>query len=155
MRAVSAKALYILLLYMLLPFAFPFSRRPLVQGDHHLHEITQGAAALYPGLCAFALTARLNEGFYQAKLCVGSCKALRWRLQCFASEVAKLALKSSVLFWIIEKGGQTQHTGHCSPQKNLQNRQMARNEFMQEQKNRVSHALRCGLPWLMIGVVRQ
>ena len=79
MRAVSAKALYILLLYMLLPFAFPFSRRPLVQGDHHMHEITQGAAALYPGLCAFALTARqlLNEGLYQAKGCVGSCNALR------------------------------------------------------------------------------
>ena len=54
---------------MLLPF----------QGDHHLHEITQGAAALYPGLCAFALTARqlLNEGLYQAKGCVGSCNALR------------------------------------------------------------------------------
>ena len=50
MRAVSAKALYILLLYMLLPF----------QGDHHLHEITQGAATLYPGLCAAALTARAD-----------------------------------------------------------------------------------------------
>ena len=102
MRAVSAKALYILLLYMLLPFAFPFSRRPLVQGDHHMHEITQGAAALYPGLCAFALTARLNEGLLpgkalhwqlqsfawaDAKLCVGGCKALRWRLQSFAPEV--------------------------------------------------------------------
>ena len=105
-----------------------------------------------------------------AKLCVGKCKALRGRLQSFALAVAKLcvggckalrlrwaklALKSSVLFWIIEKGGQTQHTGHCSPQKNLQNRQMDLNECMQEQKNRVSHALRCGLPWLMIGVVRQ
>ena len=108
-----------------------------------MHEITQGAAALYPGLCAFALTARQLP------------KRLWERMQSFAPEVAKLALKSSVLFWKIEKGGQTQHTGHCSPQKNLQNRQMARNEFMQEQKNRVSHALRCGLPWLMIGVVRQ
>ena len=29
-----------------------------LQRDHHRHEITQGAAALYPGLCAFALTAR-------------------------------------------------------------------------------------------------
>ena len=104
MRAVSAKALYILLLYMLLPFL----------GDHHLHEITQGAAALYPGLCAFALTARQlqNERYFTgkpfpvnicgskalrwrlqsfalaiAKLCVGSCKALRWRLQSFAPEV--------------------------------------------------------------------
>ena len=89
MRAESAKALYILLLYMLLPF----------QGDHHLHEITQGAAALYPGLCAFALTARLNEAFYQAsfaladaKLCIGDCKALRWRLQSFALAVAKLCV---------------------------------------------------------------
>ena len=51
MRAVSAKALYILLLYMLLPF----------QGDHHMHEITQGAAALYPGLYSSALTARAGQ----------------------------------------------------------------------------------------------
>ena len=36
---------------MLLPF----------QGDHHLHEITQGAAALYPGLCSSALTARAGQ----------------------------------------------------------------------------------------------
>ena len=48
MRAVSAKALYVLLLYMLLPF----------QGDNHPHDITQGVATLYPGLCAFAPTAR-------------------------------------------------------------------------------------------------
>ena len=96
-----------------------------------------------------ALRGRLQSfAWAVAKLCVGGCKALRQRW-------AKLALKSSVLFWIIEKGGQTQHTGHCSPQKNLQNRQMELNECMQEQKNRVSHALRCGLPWLMIGVVRQ
>ena len=67
---------------MLLPF----------QGDHHLHEITQSAAALYPGLCAFALTARLNEAFYQAKLCVSGCKALRGRLQSFAWAVAKLCV---------------------------------------------------------------
>ena len=31
----------------------------------------------------------LNEGLSQAKLCVGGCKALRWRLQSFASEMAK------------------------------------------------------------------
>ena len=64
---------------MLLPF----------QGDHHMHEITQGAAALYPGLCAFALTATITETFVgaDAKLCIGSCKALRWRLQSFAPEV--------------------------------------------------------------------
>ena len=27
-------------------------------GDNHLHKTTQGAATLYLGLCAFALTAR-------------------------------------------------------------------------------------------------
>ena len=80
MRAVSAKALYILLLYMLLPFAFPFSRRPLVQGDHHLHEITQGAAALYPGLCAFALTARMDN----VHLHPGCRCALPWAM-CFCT----------------------------------------------------------------------
>ena len=48
MRAVSAKALYILLLSTLLRL-----QRVII-----LHEITQGAATLYPGLCAFALTAR-------------------------------------------------------------------------------------------------
>ena len=45
MRTVSAKALYVRLLSTLLRF----------QRDHHLHEITQGVATLYPGLCAFAL----------------------------------------------------------------------------------------------------
>ena len=29
-----------------------------LQRDHNLHKITQGVAALYPGLCAFAFTAR-------------------------------------------------------------------------------------------------
>ena len=48
MSAVSAKALCILLLSTLLR----------LQCDHHLHEIAQGVATLYPGLCAFALTAR-------------------------------------------------------------------------------------------------
>ena len=42
MRAVSAKALNIQLLSTLLHF----------QRDQHLHEITQGVATLYPGLCA-------------------------------------------------------------------------------------------------------
>ena len=111
-----------------------------LQRDNYRNVCGSGCKALRGQLQSFAWT--------DAKLCESGCKALRQRW-------AKLALKSSVLFWIIEKGGQTQHTGHCSPQKNLQNRQMARNEFMQEQKNRVSHALRCGLPWLMIGVVRQ
>ena len=58
------------------------------------------------------------EGTFYAKLCVGGCKALRWRLQSFALAVAKLcvdgckalrprlanfAQKSTVLFWISEK----------------------------------------------------
>ena len=66
-----------------------------------------------------------------AKLCVGSCKALRWQLQSFALTDAKLCVdgckalrlrwaklvqKSFVLFWIREKGGKTHHTGHCIPQ---------------------------------------
>ena len=34
----------------------------------------------------------LNEGLSQAKLCVGGCKALRWRLQSFALAVAKLCV---------------------------------------------------------------
>ena len=48
MRPAGAKALYVLLLSTLLR----------LQRDHHPHNITQGAATLYPGLCAFALTAR-------------------------------------------------------------------------------------------------
>ena len=44
-----------------------------------------------------------------AMLCVGGCNALRLRL-------AKLAQKSSVIFWIREKGGNSPNTGHCSPQ---------------------------------------
>ena len=58
-----------------------------------------------------------------AKLCVGDCKALRWRLQSFACEMTKLSMKSSVLFWIREKGGKTHHAGHCSLRKNLVNRE--------------------------------
>ena len=34
----------------------------------------------------------LNEGLSQAKLCVGGCTALRWRLQSFALAVAKLCV---------------------------------------------------------------
>ena len=36
----------------------------------------------------------LNEGLSQAKLCVGGCKALRWRLQSFALAIAKLCVGS-------------------------------------------------------------
>ncbi|MDY3876471.1 MAG: hypothetical protein SOZ60_03520, partial [Prevotella sp.] len=58
-----------------------------------------------------------------AKLCVGGCKALRGRLQSFAlahamlcvPRWAKLAQKSSVIFWIRAKGGKTHHTGHYIP----------------------------------------
>ena len=48
MRPERAKALYVLLLSTLLR----------LQREHHLHEVTQGVATLYPGLCAFALSAR-------------------------------------------------------------------------------------------------
>ena len=41
--------------------------------------------------------------------CKDGCSALRERLQCTASEMAKLAPKSSVLFRIREKGGKTYH----------------------------------------------
>ena len=71
-------------------------------------------------------------GRVNAKLCVDDCNALRGRLQSFALadamlcvgwckalrlRWARLAQKSSVLFWIREKGGQTHHTGHCCPPK--------------------------------------
>ena len=32
------------------------------------------------------------EGTFYAKLCVGGCKALRWRMQCFALAIAKLCV---------------------------------------------------------------
>ena len=51
MRAVSAKALSVLLLSMLLR----------LQRDHHPHAITQGVATLYPGLCASVLAARAGQ----------------------------------------------------------------------------------------------
>ena len=62
MRAVSAKALYVLLLYMLLPF----------QGDNHPHDITQGVATLYPGLCAGCPLPFLSAGdlWFRASLLI-------------------------------------------------------------------------------------
>ena len=51
MRAVSAKALFVLLLSTLLR----------LQRARTMSNYTQGAAALYPGLCAFALTARAGQ----------------------------------------------------------------------------------------------
>ena len=51
-----------------------------------------------------------------AKLCVDDCKALRWQLQCFASEMGKTGTEIVSPILIREKGGQTLHTGHCSPQ---------------------------------------
>ncbi|OYP58239.1 hypothetical protein CIL02_14260 [Prevotella sp. P3-122] len=64
---------------------------------------TQDAAALYPGLCASAPTARAGQctgrALFQqtfagadAKLCMGDCKALRWLMQSFALTVAKLCV---------------------------------------------------------------
>ena len=47
MRAVSAKALNVLLMSTLLR----------LQRNNYRHENTQGAATLYPGLCTSALTA--------------------------------------------------------------------------------------------------
>ena len=66
-----------------------------------------------------------------AKLCVGDCKALRWRLQSFAwadamlcSEIGKTG--TEIVSPILDKrispilykknGGKTRHTSHCSPQ---------------------------------------
>ena len=47
-----------------------------------------------------------------AKLCIGDCKALRWRLQSFASKMDKTGRKASVLFEI--RGEKINHIGHCS-----------------------------------------
>ena len=54
MRAVSAKALFVLLLSTLLH----------LQRAYQLHQITQGVATLYPGLCASALTARAGHSIF-------------------------------------------------------------------------------------------
>ena len=51
-----------------------------------------------------------------AMLCIGSCKALRWLMQSFASEMGKTGTEIVSPILIREKGGQTPHTGHCSPQ---------------------------------------
>ena len=68
-----------------------------------------------------------------AKLCDGTCNALREWLQCFAMahamlcvsgcnalrlKMAKLAQKPYVLFRIKEKGGKTHNMGHCCPKGN-------------------------------------
>ena len=50
MRAVSAKALSVQRMSMFLR----------CKRNNYRHENTQGAATLYPGLCAFALTARVG-----------------------------------------------------------------------------------------------
>ena len=60
MRAVSAKALNILLLSTLLRFAFPFSRRPLVQRDHHLYEKPRVSLRSTLGYALVGLSARYN-----------------------------------------------------------------------------------------------
>ena len=56
-----------------------------------------------------ALRGRMQSfAWADAKLCVDGCKALRLRW-------AKLTRKSSVLFWIREKGGTSHHKVHYSP----------------------------------------
>ncbi|MDD6752352.1 MAG: hypothetical protein PUE15_00365, partial [Prevotella sp.] len=90
----------------------------LIYSDYLLAENTLTSTGckrrsfIYPAVIyAFALTARasqcifceqvvrvnqvhviLYEGTFYAKLCVGRCKALRWRLQSFALAVAKLCV---------------------------------------------------------------
>ena len=54
MRAVSAKALFVLLLSTLLR----------LQRAWTMSHYTQGAAALYPGLCSSALTARAGHSIF-------------------------------------------------------------------------------------------
>ena len=81
-----------------LPFAFPFSRRPLVQGvkTHGEGDLNEGS---FPGSLASPFSSkRLRERMQSfalavAKLCVGGCKALRWRLQCFALTDAMLCVR--------------------------------------------------------------
>ena len=51
-----------------------------------------------------------------AKLRAADCNALRWQLQSFASEMGKTGTEIVSPILIREKGGQTHHTGHCSPQ---------------------------------------
>ena len=72
-----------------------------------------------------------NYVLADAKLCVGDCKALHWRMQCFAwademlcSEIGKTGTEivsptldkriSPILYK--KNGGKTRHTSHCSPQ---------------------------------------
>ena len=97
----------------------------------HTETFALAIAMLCVGRCN-ALRWRLQcFALAVAKLCVGGCNALRWRFQCFVLAVAmlcvgdcnalrlrlaKLAQKSSVIFWIREKGGNSPYTGHCSPQ---------------------------------------
>ena len=93
--------------------------------------------------CAFSRK-RLRERFITFagavyNVCIRGCKRYLWRTHVFAFKVdqigpggcsalrlrwAKLAPKSSVLFWTREKGGETHlHTGHCLPSRiNLVNR---------------------------------
>ena len=65
----------------------------------------------------------------KAMLCVGGCKALRWRMQSFAWTIAMLCVRVG-LNWhrkvcpILDKikGGKTHPTGHLAPRKFLLNR---------------------------------
>ena len=58
------------------------------------------------------------QASFHAMLCVGSCKALRWHMQCFAWTVAMLCVemvKTEIVIPILNmRKGKTYHTGHCS-----------------------------------------
>ena len=85
-----------------------FSRKRL---QELLQSFAWADAKLCEGECK-ALQGRMQSfAWADAKLCVGGCKALRLRW-------AKLARKSSVLFWIREKGGTSHHKGHYSSPRN-------------------------------------
>ena len=68
-------------------------------------------------------------GGTDAKLCVGSCKALRWLMQSFAWTIAMLCVRVE-LNWHRNvcpiqdkiKGEKTHPTGHFAPRKFLMNR---------------------------------
>ena len=81
----------------------------------HLHPGCRCALPWAMCFCAYsACWSMVQASSFPAKLCIGSCKALRWLMQSFALAVAKLCVdgckalrlrwaklvqKSSVLFW--------------------------------------------------------
>ena len=76
---------------------------------HLFSQTFAGAdAKLCEGGCKALRGQMQSFAWADAKLCVDGCKALRLRW-------AKLARKSSVLFWIREKGKKTHPTEHLAP----------------------------------------